>query len=138
MLIEGHPMVLARVMVDTAVESGGQFYDYLPERLEIAFWQAAKHGVTWNQINPGNGSGISSPDLMAKLLRVIEPALRAIGDYDFAVHSLRNILEMGNDAVRQPAAFDRGSIRHVLANAHAKCACSGCVHGYRKLGVHGG
>ena len=57
---------------------------------------------------------------MSRLLRLIEPALRESGDYDFAVHSLRNILEMGNGAVRQRAAFERGSISHLLANAHSE------------------
>lgn len=112
--------VLARAVVDTALKPGATSYEYLPERLDIAFWQAAKHGLTGNQINPGDGSTVSSKDLMSRLLRLIEPALRESGDYDFAVHSLRNILEMGNGAVRQRAAFERGSISHLLANAHSE------------------
>jgi len=36
------------------------------------------------------------------------------------VISLRNMLETGNGAVRQRAAFDRGAFMHLLANAHAE------------------
>ncbi|WP_418909171.1 carboxylate-amine ligase [Glutamicibacter endophyticus] len=112
--------VLARALVDTALQSGSDLPEFLPEVLDIAFWQAAKHGLTGNHVNPWDGCTVTPRDLMSKLLRTCETALRASGDYDFAVHSLRNVLEVGNGAVRQREAFARGSISQVLANAHSE------------------
>lgn len=112
--------VLTRALVDTAVSTPVPTPDYLPEMLDLALWQAAKHGVGGTQLDPRDGSAVSTADLLRGLLDTVSTALRERGDYDFAVHSLRNILETGNGATRQRAAFDRGSISHVLANAHAE------------------
>ncbi|WP_431711927.1 carboxylate-amine ligase [Glutamicibacter uratoxydans] len=112
--------VLTRALVDTAIESITPEEPFYPEMLDLALWQAAKNGVHANQLDPRNGATISTRDLARRLLKLTEPALRESKDYDFAVHSLRNLLETGNGAVRQRAAFARGSISHLLENAHAE------------------
>lgn len=109
-----------RGLVETAVAGEFEAVEYLPEVLDLSLWQAAKNGITGGQVDTGTGASIAVKELARRLLRIAENALRDHGDYDFAVISLRNMLETGNGAVRQRAAFDRGAFMHLLANAHAE------------------
>ncbi len=112
--------VLTRALVDTAVAGEAPLPVFLPELLDLALWQAAKHGIEGNQLDPLSGNAVPTVEHVHRLLHVIETELRSNGDYDFVVHSLRNLLETGNGAMRQRAAFMEGSISHVLHNAHAE------------------
>lgn len=112
--------VLMRGLVETAVAGEFEAVEYLPEVLDLSLWQAAKNGITGGQVDTCTGASIAVKELARRLLRIAENALRDHGDYDFAVISLRNMLETGNGAVRQRAAFDRGAFMHLLANAHAE------------------
>jgi len=112
--------VLMRGLVDTAVAGKHPPAEYLPEILDLSLWQSAKHGTSGAQVDTETGRFASVEDLAGRMLRLIEHALKAHGDYEFAVISLRNLLEAGNGAVRQRAAFDQGGILHLLANAHAE------------------
>ncbi|UTT39411.1 YbdK family carboxylate-amine ligase [Glutamicibacter mishrai] len=112
--------VLMRGLVDTALSGKHVPADYLPEILDLSLWQGAKHGIGGAQVDTETGRSATVEDVAGKMLRLIEDALRAHGDYEFAVISLRNLLESGNGAVRQRVAFDQGGLLHLLANAHAE------------------
>ena len=112
--------VLARALVDTAMETTSVSDRYFPEILDLAAWQAAKHGCEGNQIDPLTGRARSIHAQIVQLLQLVQPALQASGDQDFVVHSVRKLLAFGNGAIRQRQAYSRGALSDVLATAHAE------------------
>lgn len=112
--------VLMRGLVETAVAGEFDALEYLPEVLDLSLWQAAKNGITGVHVDTRTGEPVAVEELARRMLRLIEGALKEHGDYDYAVISLRNMLETGNGAVRQRAAFERGAFTHLLANAHSE------------------
>ncbi|TLK52859.1 YbdK family carboxylate-amine ligase [Glutamicibacter sp. V16R2B1] len=106
--------LLVRGLVDQAVKYPSRNREFDPEFLDIAFWQAAKHGLDGPLLNPWTSSTTSTEAFLQTLLTHIEPALRDSGDYEYVRQELEETVRRGNGARRQRQAFAQGSLSELL------------------------
>lgn len=113
--------LLVRSLVDTFLARPEQPPNPLPEVLDLAYWQAAKHGMSGNQLDPGNGgASVTTAQRIGSLFGLVERALIANGDRDLVETALAQRISGGNGAARQRRSFARGGFRQVLADAGAE------------------
>ena len=79
-----------------------------PEHLDIALWQAARHGLAEGLIDLETGRLIPAHDQLGRLLEHVAGALSASGDEDFVRSDLARIRREGNGAERQRRAHKEG------------------------------
>lgn len=85
--------------------------------LDLAFWQAAKHRMKGNQVDPASGRATSTDRLLAALLHRIADALTRNGDSDFVMSGLHQVTRGGNGAQRQRDSYAHGCVRQVISDA---------------------
>ncbi|MFC5753067.1 carboxylate-amine ligase [Actinomadura rugatobispora] len=101
---------LARALVRvslTAVEAREPAPDPAPELLRAAYWLAARNGLPGDGIDVCTGRRVPFRRLAGDLLAHVRPALAEAGDLDRAAAGLAAVLEEGNGAQRQRAAYRR-------------------------------
>ncbi|MCU1641754.1 MAG: putative glutamate--cysteine ligase 2-3, partial [Nocardia sp.] len=83
--------------------------------LRAAYWRAAHEGMDGPAIDPADGRTIPMQDLLAKLIELVRPALKELGDVGFVDDTLAALLARGNGARRQLRAFRaRGEVADVV------------------------
>ncbi|MFE6861447.1 glutamate--cysteine ligase [Nocardia sp. NPDC057668] len=96
------------------------------DTLRGAYWKAAHEGMDGPAINPVDGRAIPVRDLLADLVDLVEPALRDLGEVNFVADTVTALLERGNGAHRQLAAFRaRGELSDVIEEL-AGATLDGC------------
>jgi len=86
------------------------------ELIDAARWRAARYGVEGTLVDLVQGRTAPAPEVVARLLAHLRPALEAAGDWDEVSGLVQGALAGGNGAVRQRAAFARrGDMADVLA-----------------------
>lgn len=110
--------LIVRALVDTCLQNKPSAENLLPEVLDLAYWQAAKHGMEGNQVLPASGQAITTDLLLAELLNHIQGALARNGDSDFVVSGLERLARVGNGARRQRESFAQGGLRQVIDDAN--------------------
>ena len=109
--------LIVRALVDTSLRAPAPTEPLLPEVLDLAFWQAAKHGLIGNQVDPVTGRAISTNQLLVALLQLIGEALAVNGDTDFVQTGLERLARDGNGAQRQRTSLGRGGLGQVISDA---------------------
>jgi glutamate---cysteine ligase / carboxylate-amine ligase len=79
-----------------------------PEHLDIALWQAARHGVAGELIDLESGRLIPAYEQLGRLLDHLADALSASGDDEPVRRGLSRIRRDGNGAERQRRAHEAG------------------------------
>jgi carboxylate-amine ligase len=78
-----------------------------PELLRAAEWRAARYGVSAQLVDVQAGVAVPAQELIEKLLGFVRPVLEEQDEWD-EIHSLtRDVLERGNGAMRQCAAWKK-------------------------------
>jgi glutamate---cysteine ligase / carboxylate-amine ligase len=98
---------LCRGLVATAVadiEAGHPVLPVRGELVRIAEWQAARHGLHGDLLDPERGTSRPASEAVHELLGRISPALERLGDLDAVERAVTLVLEEGNGADRQRAA----------------------------------
>ncbi|MFF3504453.1 glutamate--cysteine ligase [Streptomyces sp. NPDC003247] len=108
---------LLRALVDTAVVEaweGRPVADQHPELAQGAMWQAARHGLSGELIDPA-GRRRPAGDVVSGLLEHVGPALDAAGDTRGVTALVHRLLRQGTGAERQRRALTQGGLDAVLA-----------------------
>ncbi|MFI9645352.1 glutamate--cysteine ligase [Streptomyces sp. NPDC052040] len=106
---------LIRALADTAVRdaaAGGPAPGGEAEFVRAAMWQAARHGLSGDLIDPG---GVRRPaaDVVGGLLERAGPALDAYGDTRLVTSLVTRLLERGTGAELQRRALAAGGVEAV-------------------------
>ena len=109
--------LIIRALVETIIREPDTQVGLNPELLDLAFWQAAKHGLEGNQLDPETGDSIRSDQLVRVLLSHIRGALDENGDVEFVKAATDRLLTRGNGAWRQRESMARGGISRVISDA---------------------
>jgi carboxylate-amine ligase len=109
---------LTRALVATALRdaaSGTETPEVRPEVLRMAEWQAARHGLDGDLIDPFSGVSRPAAEAVATLLDHLGPALDE-GDSGGEVReTVAEVLRTGNGATRQRRIHDERGMDAVLA-----------------------
>lgn len=108
---------LARALVSSAArdaEAGVPPLAIRTELLRAARWRAARWGVDGDLLDPGSDNPVPAWDLVDRLVDVVGPALREVGDERRVREGLARIRELGTGARLQRAAYDDGGISGVV------------------------
>ncbi|MGD8169040.1 carboxylate-amine ligase [Herbiconiux sp. P16] len=108
-----HSVLLAaicRALVVAALGDSGPPLAMHPELLDAAAWHAARDGVTGRLVQPATGSLEPAADVVAELLRHIEPALHELGDAASVDDLVQRLLREGTGAMVQRAAYAEGGL----------------------------
>ncbi len=101
----------AAVMTALAEEQRGEpVPDIRAHELAAAYWSSARYGLDGPAVDPFSAGGDHTGpavDLLGALIDRVAPALRTVGDYEFVRDGLGRLLERGNGAQRQRAAWQR-------------------------------
>jgi glutamate---cysteine ligase / carboxylate-amine ligase len=84
------------------------------ELIAAATWQAARHGLDGNLVDPLTALPCTAREAVETLLKRITPALQASGDLEPVASGIERLLTRGNGAQRQRRAFERGGLDAVL------------------------
>ncbi|MFD0635130.1 YbdK family carboxylate-amine ligase [Catenulispora yoronensis] len=85
------------------------------EVLRLAYWRAARDGLTGSGIDPVTGRLVPAAALVESLVAVARPALEDGGEADAVASWLKELIHGGDGAARQrAAAADRGSLGDVV------------------------
>lgn len=91
-----------------------------PYVLKAAYWKAARDGVDGNGVDLENHVAAPMLTLVHRLVDHVRPALETAGDYELVATGVARLAEIGNGAVRQRRAWQRGhDVGDVLAEAAA-------------------
>lgn len=94
-----------------------------PELLRAAEWRAARYGLDETLIDVHAGQAVPAKDLVHQLLAYLRPALEENGEWDEISHLVNEVLERGNGAARQRAAFEKkGDLTDVVQYIAAETA----------------
>lgn len=103
--------------------------DVRAHELAGAYWSSARYGLDGPAVDPFSGDGEGTApavDLLRALIDRIAPALRTVGDFEFVDDELTRLLERGNGARRQRAAWQRrGEVSDVI-DAVNEATVEGC------------
>ncbi|MEE6280989.1 glutamate--cysteine ligase [Georgenia sunbinii] len=84
--------------------------------LRLAMWQASRHGVGENLLDPITSRPRPAADVLAALLAHVTPALTEYGDLDLVAAGVARVLDVGNGADHQRRVMARtGSLGDVVA-----------------------
>ncbi|MGW0791423.1 carboxylate-amine ligase [Streptomyces sp. NPDC002911] len=106
---------LVRALVITAMQdsrSGRPMPRSLPEVLQAATWQAARHGLGGHLITAA-GARVNAGDAVAHLMEHITPALDATGDTRQLAALVHRLMQQGTSADRQRGALGEGGLKAV-------------------------
>ncbi|WP_280430671.1 hypothetical protein [Nocardia brasiliensis] len=83
--------------------------------LRAAYWNAARFGLDGNGLDPVSRRVVPAPARLSALLEHVAPALDELGDRTFVTDAVATVLERGNGARRQIAAFrNNGRVSDVV------------------------
>jgi carboxylate-amine ligase len=99
---------LIRALVMTALEDGSLGPKLEPEVLRAAYWLAARDGLTGNGLDVRTAEPLPTAELLNRLRRHVEPALRELDALDLVDDGLHRALTDGNGAVKQRKALREG------------------------------
>ncbi|QMU69640.1 glutamate--cysteine ligase [Streptacidiphilus sp. P02-A3a] len=88
--------------------------DLPDELLAAATWQAARHGLDGNLMDPLTRRPGTARAAVDSLLRHIAPAAEEAGDLERVCSGIERLLARGNAAQRQRRAFSQGGLEAVL------------------------
>lgn len=108
-----------RALVETSVHQPLPESGLRSELLDLATWQAAKHGLDGNQLDPETGRSVSPERMVGALLRRIGDALEESGDKEEVEAALGRMLADGNGARLQRESLAFGGLLGVVTNAAA-------------------
>lgn len=125
-LIAGLVRALARTCFELATldeEREAAFVPVRPELLRAAEWRAARYGVSGQLVDVHAGVAVPAHELIHKLLAFVRPVLEEQDEWD-EIHTLaRDVLERGNGAMRQCAAWKKnGKLEDVVDLVTAETA----------------
>ncbi|MGV9255199.1 carboxylate-amine ligase [Streptomyces sp. NPDC003697] len=107
---------LVRALVDTALDGasvGGPVAEPGPELMQAAMWQAARHGLGGDLVDP-DGRRVRAGDVVRRLLHHVGPALAAAGDTREVAPRVHRLLRHGTGADRQRRALAEGGLDAVV------------------------
>ncbi|MEU3985390.1 glutamate--cysteine ligase [Streptomyces sp. NPDC026672] len=107
---------LVRALVSTAVREAAAGVPAArpdPELVEVAMWQAARHGLGADLIGP-DGRRYRAGDLVGRLLDHVGAELRATGDTREVTSLVHRLMRRGTGADRQRAALADGGLPAVV------------------------
>ena len=115
---------LVRGAVITALEAeqrGESLAPLAPHALRAAYWKSAREGLDGHAVDlTESHATVPAQELLNRLVDHVRPALETVGDYDMVCIELARVAEVGNGAMRQRRAWQRGhDIDDVLAEAAA-------------------
>ncbi len=87
------------------VERGEEGVRPRPELIKSATWRAARYGIESDLIDLEAGASIPARDLVAKMLRFLEPDLVEHGEWTEVRELVEGVLARGTGSARQRAAF---------------------------------
>lgn len=95
--------------------------------LDAAYWKSAHDGLAGESVDLLGGYGAApTVELLRAFVDMIAPALRSLGDYELVDTELTRIVEQGNGAMRQRAAWRRrGQVADVI-DASAAATSEDC------------
>ncbi|MFI6214004.1 glutamate--cysteine ligase [Nocardia brasiliensis] len=104
------------MMARAALERGERAPEVPGEVLRAAYWNAARFGLDGNGLDPESRRVVPAPARLSALLEHVAPALDELGDRTFVTDAVATVLERGNGARRQIAAFrNNGRVSDVVA-----------------------
>ncbi|WP_411734706.1 glutamate--cysteine ligase [Paeniglutamicibacter sp.] len=109
--------LVIRALVETSIHAPHRETGLHNEMLDLAFWQAAKHGLGGNQLDPETGHAIPVQHMLGALAERIRDALAENGDSDLVDATLERLPRDGNGARRQRESLARGGLARVIADA---------------------
>lgn len=111
---------LCRALVETAAgqwAAGEAAPSVSTQMLRLATWQAGRHGLDGNLLDPVTYRPAPARDVIGQLAKHIRPALREGGDEALVDERLEQVLTRGNGATRQRAVLERtGRLTDVVAD----------------------
>ncbi|WP_133788545.1 glutamate--cysteine ligase [Kribbella sp. VKM Ac-2571] len=99
---------LVRAIVLTALEDGTKGPTLEPEVLRAAYWLAARGGLTAKGLDVLSAEAMPMAQVIEKLLRHVEPALKMLDAIDLVRDGVERSLREGNGAIKQRKAFREG------------------------------
>jgi glutamate---cysteine ligase / carboxylate-amine ligase len=113
---------LIRGLAETAARSwraGGPAQVIRPELLRLASWRASRSGLDGKLLDPLTSRPAKAGTVISSLIEYVRPALEEAGDYSRAQELAGTVLDRGNGAQAQRAAFQRSGqltdvVRHVI------------------------
>ena len=98
-----------------AVDAGDPGPVVPAELLRLAYWRAARDGLSGHGVDARTGRLLPAADLTQRLLDLARPALAAYDDLDRVTGGIRRLVEGGDGATRQRrAASRRGLLADVI------------------------
>lgn len=89
-----------------------------PHVLKAAYWKAAREGLDGDGVDLEHHVAAPIRTLLDGLVEHIRPALETAGDYDLVTAGLKRLADVGNGAIRQRRAWQRGhDVGDVIAEA---------------------
>jgi carboxylate-amine ligase len=117
---------LSRALVTEAlrkVDAGDPGPEVPAETLRLAYWRAARDGLSGHGVDVADGRLRPAADLVADLLAAARPALEDSGELNLVQGWLRQLLDGGDGATRQRhAAEQRGLLSDVVDHLVAQTA----------------
>ncbi|WP_154793985.1 carboxylate-amine ligase [Occultella kanbiaonis] len=117
---------LSRALVETAARDSatGDPAPAVPTRmLRLATWQAARHGLEGNLLDPATYRPRPAAEVIDALLAHVRPTLEDSGDSDLVHESMTQLRERGNGARLQRRTLERtGAMAEVVAAAVRRTA----------------
>lgn len=119
---------LCRGLVETAARqwAAGEAAPPVPTPLlRLATWQAARHGLAGDLVDPFTGRLRPARDVITGMVDQLRPALWDLGDAALVDQRLKQVLARGNGATRQRSVLARtGQLTDVIADV-ARVTTSG-------------
>jgi carboxylate-amine ligase len=109
-LVAGLVRALARTCYELAAldeERGAAFVPVRPELLRASEWRAARYGVEAELLDVHAGKTVPARELIHKLLDFVRPTLEELDEWDEVQTLAQGVLERGNGAMRQRAAWKK-------------------------------
>lgn len=117
--------LLIRALVQVSQDEAPVTDCILPEALDLALWQSAKHGLAGTQLDPVTRQRVGARVAIDNLLEHIAPALSANNDGGFVTNGLQGLLRHGTGAARQRLSFRRGGLDRLVLDAHTELTSRG-------------
>ena len=110
---------LCRGLVETAAREWRDGVEAPPvptSLLRLATWQASRHGLGGDLLDPMTSRPRPAAEVLAALVEHVGPGLEEYGDVDLVTAGVARVLENGTGADHQRAVMDRtGSLSDVVA-----------------------
>lgn len=109
--------LIVRALVEASRDEAPVGDNLMPETLDLALWQSAKHGLVGPQLDPVSRHRVTARTAVETLLKHITPALAANNDTVYVTEGLDRLLRTGTGAERQRRSFAQGGLSQVILDA---------------------